>query len=178
MMARYASDEYALGISDRSGVAYRMKDMRKEWTGMLVGSDEWESKQPQLDTPKFIADPQALRNARPDRTEPAVTVLLPFNSFISGTVGSSVVKVLEPGHNRATGDTVRFRDVEGFGRDAAGSGGFTSGAIEDGDGYSVTKIDSDLYSFDVSDSSSSEVSGASEKGGGGEASAGPVTVSA
>ena len=177
-MAKYASDKYALGISDRSGVAYRMKNMRKEWTGILVGNDEWESKQPQLDTPKFMADPQALRNARPDRTEPAVTVLLPFNPFISGTVGSSVVRVLEPGHNRTTGDTVRFREVEGFGRDAAGSGGFTSGVIEDANGYSVTKIDSDLYSFDVSDNGSSEVSGASEKGGGGRVSAGPVTVSA
>lgn len=177
-MTRYASDKYALGISDRSGIAYRMKNMRKEWTGILVGNDEWESKQPQLDTPKFMADPQALKNARPDRTEPAVTVLLPFNSFISGASGSSVVSVLEPGHNRATDDTVRFRDVAGFGRDAAGTGGFTSGAIEDSDGYSVTKIDSDLYSFDVSDSGSTETSGRAEKGGGGDASAGPVTVSA
>jgi len=177
-MTRYASDKHALGISDRSGVAYRMKNMRKEWTGILVGNDEWELKQPQLDVSKFRADPQALRNARPDRTEPAVTVLLAFNSFISGVSGSSVVRVLEPGHNRATDDTVRFRDVAGFGRDAAGSGGFTSDAIEDAGGYSVTKIDPDLYSFDVSDSGSTETSGRAEKGGGGEASAGPVTVSA
>jgi hypothetical protein len=42
----------------------------------------------------------------------------------------------------------------------------------------VTKIDSDLYSFDVSDNGSSEVSGAVEKGGGGRVSGGPVTVSA
>ena len=177
-MARYASDKYALGISDRSGVAYRIKDMRKEWTGFLVGNDEWESKQPQLDIPKFMADPQALRNARPDRTEPAVTVLLPFNSFISGTVGSSVVRVLEPGHGRETGDTVRFREVAGFGRDSSGSGGFSSGVIENSSGYSITKISADLYSFDVSDNGSSEVSGAAEKGGGGDASSGPVTVSA
>ena len=42
----------------------------------------------------------------------------------------------------------------------------------------MTKIDPDLYSFDVSDSGSTETSGRAEKGGGGEASAGPVTVSA
>jgi len=176
-MPRYASERYALGISDRSGVAYKLKNMKKEWTGFLVGNDEWESKQPQLDTPKFMADPQALRNARPDRTEPAVTVLLPFNAFISGASGSSVVKVFSPGHNRSTGDTVRFRKVADFGRAADGSNGFTSAVIEAAAGYSVTKVDSDFYTFDVSDSGSSEVSGVAKKGGGGEASAGPITVS-
>ena len=67
-MARFSSNKRALGISDRSGAAYRLKDMRKEWTGMLVGKDEWESKQPQLTVLKTPADPQALRNPRPDRT--------------------------------------------------------------------------------------------------------------
>jgi hypothetical protein len=176
-MARYASEKHALGISDRSGIAFKLRSMKKEWNGFLVGNDEWESKQPQLDIPKFKADPQALRDARPDRTEPAVEVLLGFNSFISGASSSSVVKVFSPGHNRSTGDTVRFRKVAGFGRAADGTNGFTSSVIEAAAGYSVTKIDSDFYTFDVSDSGSSEVSGAVEKGGGGEASAGPVTVS-
>jgi hypothetical protein len=176
-MPRYASEKYALGISDRSGAAYKLRHMKKEWNGFLVGNDEWEEKQPQLDIPKFMADPQALRNARPDRTEPAVEVLLAFNSFISGTAGSSVIKVFSPGHNRSTGDTVRFRDVVDFGRADDGTSGFTSAVIEAAAGYSVTKVDSDFYTFDVSDSGSSEVSGAAEKGGGGEASAGPVTVS-
>ena len=176
-MPKYASEKHALGISDRSGVAYKLRNMKKEWTGFLVGNDEWESKQPQLDVPKFMAAPQALRNARPDRTEPAVEVLLGFNSFISGASGSSVIKVLSPGHGRSTGDTVRFRSVADFGSAVDGTNGFTSTAIEDEDGYSVTKIDSDFYSFDVSDSGSSEVSGVSKRGGGGFASAGPVTVS-
>ena len=55
-MAKYASNKYALGISDRSGAAYKLRHMRKEWTGMLVGKDEWEAKQPQLfvvNTPWF-----------------------------------------------------------------------------------------------------------------------------
>jgi len=176
-MARYASEKHALGISDRSGIAFKLRSMKKEWTGFLVGNDEWESKQPQLDTPKFMADPQALRNARPDRTEPAVDVLLGFNSFISEVAASSVVKVFSPGHNRSTGDTVRFRKVDGFGRAADGTNGFTSSVIEAAAGYSVTKVDSDFYTFDVSDSGSSEVSGAAGKGGGGQASAGPITVS-
>ena len=41
-MARFASGKYSLGISDRSGRAYRLKDMALEWTGMLVGRDEFE----------------------------------------------------------------------------------------------------------------------------------------
>ena len=84
-MARFASNKYALGISDRSGAAYPLRNMRKEWTGMLVGKDEWESKQPQLTVLRVVADPEALRDARPDRTEPAVDVLLSFNAFTSGS---------------------------------------------------------------------------------------------
>eukprot|EP00729_Bicosta_minor_P001734 gene1734-1030_t len=39
----------AFGISDRSGFRYRLKDMRKEWNGLLVGKDEYEEKHPQLE---------------------------------------------------------------------------------------------------------------------------------
>ena len=87
-----------MGISDRSGFAYRLRDMRKEWTGMLVGKDEWEAKQPQLEVVRTPADPQALRDPRPDRTEPAVTVLLERNAFRTGSSGSAVITVTQPGH--------------------------------------------------------------------------------
>ena len=43
-MSKFASGKYALGISDRSGFAYPLNRMRKEWTGALVGFDEWEAK--------------------------------------------------------------------------------------------------------------------------------------
>jgi len=66
----FASDKNAYGISDRSGFRYRLKDMRREWTGALVGPDEFEPKHPQLEPPRPGPDPQALRNPRPDRTEP------------------------------------------------------------------------------------------------------------
>ena len=65
----YASDKNAWGISDRSGFRYRLKDMKKEWTGALVGPDEYEPKHPQLYPPKVGPDPQALRNPRPDQAE-------------------------------------------------------------------------------------------------------------
>lgn len=168
MMAKYSSEKYALGISDRSGVAYKLRDMRKEWNGFLVGFDEWEAKQPQLTPPRITADSQALRNPRPDRTEPAVIVLLPMNPFRSGDSGSAVITVSQPGHGRTTGDTVRFRSVESF-------DGFTESAIENASGFSITKVDDDTYTFT---SGSGTASTGDVDGGGGFASAGPVTVSA
>ena len=61
-MAKFAAGKYALGISDRSGFAYKLNDMRLEWTGSLVGPEEWEKKQTPLDPRKHITDPQALKD--------------------------------------------------------------------------------------------------------------------
>ena len=61
-MSKYASDKRAYGISDRSGFRYRLKDMRKEWTGLLVGKDEWESKHPQLEPRRTRQGTQAFTN--------------------------------------------------------------------------------------------------------------------
>ena len=71
-MAKYALGKNAYGISDRSGFRYRLHRMRKEWTGMLVGFDEYEPKHPQLEPVRKFSDPQALKNPRPDRVEPVV----------------------------------------------------------------------------------------------------------
>jgi hypothetical protein len=70
----YATGKKAWGISDRSGVRYRLRDMRKEWTGALVGPDEYDPKHPQLYPPKASPDPQALKNPRPDLEEGHVYV--------------------------------------------------------------------------------------------------------
>jgi len=72
----YASGKNAYGISDRSGFRYKLNEMRREWTGALVGPDEYEPKHPQLRPPRAGPDPQALRNPRPDRTEPLKVVLM------------------------------------------------------------------------------------------------------
>ena len=68
-MARYAAGNKAWGISDRSGFRYRLREMKKEWNGLLVGPDEYEPKHPQLEAPRVGPDPQALRDPRPDQTE-------------------------------------------------------------------------------------------------------------
>ena len=66
-MSKFATGKHAFGISDRSGFRYRLKDMRKEWNGLLVGKDEWEEKHPQLQPLRVVPDPQALRNPRPEQ---------------------------------------------------------------------------------------------------------------
>jgi hypothetical protein len=71
-MAKFALGKHAYGISDRSGFRYPLHRMKKEWTGALVGFDEFETKQPQLEPRRHITDPQALRDPRPDRVEPLV----------------------------------------------------------------------------------------------------------
>lgn len=69
-MAKFASGKDAWAISDRSGVRYRYREMKKEWNGLLVGRDEYEPKHPQLGPFRRVDDPQALQDARPDRVEP------------------------------------------------------------------------------------------------------------
>ena len=69
-MGRFASGKFAYGISDRSGFRYKLNEMKREWTGMLVGPDEFETKQPQLEPRRKVSDPEALHNPRPDRVEP------------------------------------------------------------------------------------------------------------
>ena len=78
-MSGFANGKNAYGISDRSGFRYKLHRMKKEWNGSLVGPDEYEPKQPQLFPPPSVSDPQAIRNARPDRVEPLViTVGVPL----------------------------------------------------------------------------------------------------
>ena len=75
-MSKFASGKNSFAISDRSGFRYRYKDMRKEWTGALVGKDEFEPKQPQLGPFQKVIDPQALKDARPDTGNPTSAFLV------------------------------------------------------------------------------------------------------
>ena len=168
-MARYASGSNAWGYSDRSGFRYRLAEMMTEWSGAKVGPDEYEAKHPQLEPIKVGPDPQALRDPRPDqRTETAVEILLIVNPFVSGSSGSAVITVLEPSHGRSTGDTVRFRKTQGF-------DGFSSTVLEKADGYTITVVDSGSYTFTAS---SGTATTGSQRGGGQNATVGPVTLEA
>ena len=66
-MAKFAKGKYALAISDRSGQAFPWREMVTEWNGAFVHTTEYEKKQPQLEPKPFVADPQGLEQARPQR---------------------------------------------------------------------------------------------------------------
>ena len=167
-MSKFATGKKAYGISDRSGMRYKYLDMKKEWNGLLVGPDEFEPKHPQLGPFKSAADPQALKDARPSRVENAIEVLLNFNSVTTGSASSGVTTVREISHGRASNDTVRFRKVYGL-------DGLTKAVIEQATGYTITVVTTDTYTFTANGETASTGGVA---GGGGRATAGPVTVSA
>ena len=61
----FARGKFAKAVSDRSGLAFPYNEMVKEWNGSLVHYSEFEEKHPQLEPRKHTADPEALRNAKP-----------------------------------------------------------------------------------------------------------------
>jgi len=161
----YAKGKYALFISDRSGLQFPYTEMVTEWNGAKVHTSEYEKKAPQIQPQIHKPDAIPLLDPRIDRDAPVTANLLPLNAFRhEPSVG--FIKVFEPGHGRTTGNTVRFRDVEDqrFVVDLNQATGFT-----------ITVIDEDFYSVP---SGGLAHSSPTIIGGGGQAFAGPVTLSA
>ena len=159
-----AVGKYAKFISDRSGMEFPYKEMRIEWNGAKVHTSEFEKKHPQLEPKRFTAEPQGLRNARPDRVEPAVARLLGSNPFAI-TSGSTTITVTEINHGRSNGNTVRFRNVQGS------PGGVPFSTYENSSGFGITVTTTDKYTFNLGTNAS-----VTEEGGGPTVSAGPVTI--
>jgi hypothetical protein len=78
--------------------------MKKEWTGALVGPDEFEPKHPQLYPPKAYPDPQALRSPRPDTKE-----------AVQAYVGVPLVENPKLSSPRGVGQTGQVSVVAGVG---------------------------------------------------------------
>ena len=180
-----SNGKFAQFISDRSGMAFPYKEMVIEWNGARVHTSEFEPKHPQLEPKPTPADPQGLQNARPDRTEPAVLILLNPNPFETIKYsGNTYVNVYSPTHKRSTNDVVRFRG-------ATSPTGFRSvptfdnvSDISNASGFSITvgKINS---SGNISNTnnyfhfqSTSTATNGNVSGGGDGCSAGPVTLQA
>ena len=165
-MSKISSGKYAKAISDRSGMEFPYNEMVKEWNGSFVHISEYEEKQPQLEVRHRGGDAQGLRNARPDRTEPATPNLLPPNPF-SLTSGSSSVTVTEPNHGRSNSDTVRFRNVNGS------PGGLAYTVFENSSGFSISSETTNTYVFGAGSNAT-----VTEEAGGMTVTAGPVTQQA
>ena len=178
-MPRYATGKYAKAISDRSGLEYRYKDMRKEWNGVLVGKDEFERKHPQLGPFRKIHDPQTLKEARPNNNKIPVTVKFPVFSTV--TLQYQLVPQAEALLGKVTfgGDVVTPTDATTTGVSGTGSIGtvtvtgtgtgvnatFTVTVVSTGYGNkyyidgvqqaTVNLSEGSTYRFDQSDSSNS-----------------------
>ena len=178
-MPRYATGKYAKAISDRSGLEYRYKDMRKEWNGLLVGKDEFERKHPQLGPFRKIHDPQTLKEARPNNNKIPVTVKFPVFSTV--TLQYQLVPQAEALLGKVTfgGDVVTPTDATTTGVSGTGSIGtvtvtgtgtgvnatFTVTVVSTGYGNkyyidgvqqaTVNLSEGSTYRFDQSDSSNS-----------------------
>jgi len=161
----YANGKYALFISDRSGLQFPYTEMVTEWNGAKVHTSEYEKKAPQIQPQIHTPDAIPLLNPRVDREAPVTANLLPLNAF-RHEPSVSYIKVYEPGNNRSTGDTVRFRDVQ--------DEQFVVN-LNQATGFTITVIDEDFYSIP---SGGLAHSSPTIVGGGGQAFAGPVTLSA
>ena len=181
-MGKYAVGKNAYGISDRSGFRYRLRDMRKEWNGLLVGKDEYEEKHPQIQPVRRAIDAEALRDPRPD-TNNIVSVTVSFPAFdvvtllfqplipaMQGQVGNVTF-----GGNVITPTSATITGVNGTGSigtvTASGTGGVTIAAtytvtvVSTGYGNkyaingshqaTVTLTEGNTFRFDQSDSSNS-----------------------
>tara|TARA_Y100001938_G_scaffold136120_1_gene198590 strand:+ start:1052 stop:1822 length:771 start_codon:yes stop_codon:yes gene_type:complete len=135
-MPRYATGKYAKAISDRSGLEYRYKDMRKEWNGLLVGKDEFERKHPQLGPFRKIHDPQTLKEARPNNNKIPVTVKFPVFSTV--TLQYQLVPQAEALLGKVTfgGDVITPTDATTTGVSGTGSVGTVTAS---GTGLSITQ---------------------------------------
>lgn len=80
----FASGKYALAICDRCGFRSKYTEIREEWNGSRVCPECYETKHPQLESPKVRADAEALRDARPDVTETPVSEadLTAYQNFV------------------------------------------------------------------------------------------------
>ena len=163
-MAKYATGKRATAISDRSGMEFPYREMVREWNGAFVHVSEFEPKQPQLEPKPMNGDAISLRNVRPDRIEPAVAAMLGNDPF-STTASSQTVTVTEKNHGRTSGDTVRFRKVQGS------PGGVAFTTYENSSGFSITVTTTDKYTFTLGATPS-----ITEERGGPTVSAGPVTI--
>lgn len=75
---------------DRSGKIYDAENTRKEWTGLIVGKDEWEPRHPQ-EFVRGIREDIAVRDARPKQiTQADLSTDIDDITAVSGSVVSSV----------------------------------------------------------------------------------------
>tara|TARA_R100000935_G_C2814636_1_gene156665 strand:- start:246 stop:587 length:342 start_codon:yes stop_codon:yes gene_type:complete len=62
----YALGKFAKALCDRCAFEYKLNELKKEWNGLKVCPDCYETKHPQLEPSTVKADPEALYKPRPN----------------------------------------------------------------------------------------------------------------
>lgn len=71
----FATGKFSYGLCDYCGQRYPYQVLRKNWKGFVVCPEDYEPKEPQLIPLNYRGDAIALRDPRPDRTEPMTVVV-------------------------------------------------------------------------------------------------------
>ena len=85
----YAIGIHSYGQCDRCGFRYKYLQLRKEWYGLKVCPECYETKHPQLDPHQTGADPEALYEARPDTVQETTDFVIYTNVGL-GILGTSL----------------------------------------------------------------------------------------
>lgn len=99
---RFAAGKRALGICDRCGFQYYLKELKEEMrkdnpTGLRTCPECWDGDHPQLQLGnQIVDDPQTLRNPRPDSAELAASraLIQPAASVIAWARAGDVTIVV------------------------------------------------------------------------------------
>ena len=87
-----------LGIDDRSGLVAPLSSLKKEWTGFKVGSEDYDTKHPQLRRRKIGTDNYKLNEPRPDTYVEAAQINLYTNGtyplVMSAWIGDVTVEIV------------------------------------------------------------------------------------
>ncbi|OUX41428.1 hypothetical protein CBE37_04840 [bacterium TMED277] len=150
-MSSFSTGKYALAISDRSGMAFPYKEMVREWNGSLVHISEFESKHPQLEPRSHRGDAQSLRNARPDRVEPPVPIVLTDNALQAGPTDSEVITITAPGHGYKVGDVIRIDGSVSFFPQYPEVSHLEDTDIGIAAGHTITAVTSNTFDFNPND---------------------------
>lgn len=112
MAKSFASDRYALGICDRCGFTYKLRQLRKETVNLvqiniLVCDECWDADHPQNQIGRIdYSDPQALRNPRIDTGETASTdgndLRYDYDTGVEGWVAGGSDTLVWSGDNPGT----------------------------------------------------------------------------
>lgn len=84
------------GICDRDGFEYPLRELRKEWTGLMVCRSCYDAKPAQLTPPRIKPEGIPLRDARPDNQTDDSEALTDFLRTLAASGGQPTVMATDP----------------------------------------------------------------------------------